>query len=270
LTRLNAIVAALVVTIYLGTISFGLRVRSLDFFRPSPNPATGLAWQPMSRDAIPEGAPGDSIRSGLHIFEDTALYAPRYTDSKVSCSSCHAAGGIQPYAVPLVGAPAWFPMYSKRAGHRISLADRIEECFVRSENGRPLPYDSPEMKAIVAYIEWLSTPEPHHLPFSSRGLALLPEMHADAKRGAALYAEQCAGCHGDHGQGTPPMFPPLWGPDSFNDGAGMNQVRKMASFVYSNMPQNRMGILSEQEAFDVSAFIHQQRRPPFNPAYSKY
>ena len=258
------------IALYLGTFLIGIRVRSVDLLWRQPKPAKELPWQPPSEDSIPGGETGESIARGRHIFEDTSDYAPQFTSSRVSCGSCHAAGGIQPGAVPLVGVPARFPMYSKRAGHRISLEDRIEECFVRSENGRPLPYDSAEMKALSHYIGWLSTPQPEHLPFRGKGLELLPEIDGDPGRGAAIYAEQCAGCHGDHGQGIAPMFPPLWGPDSFNDGAGMNQVRKMASFVQKNMPQNRMGVLTPQQSFDVSAFIHQQQRPHFNPAYSKY
>ena len=66
------------------------------------------------------------------------------------------------------------------------------------------------------------------------------------------------------------MFPPLWGPDSFNDGAGMHGVRKMAAFVQHNMPQNRPGILTPQDAYDVAGFIHKQPRPAFNPAYKNF
>lgn len=268
MTRSNVIVAALALVIYLATITMGMYVKSLDVFWRAPNLSSEAAWRRTSRGSIPEAPAGDSIRSGSQIFEHTARYAPAYTNSQVSCGSCHAGGGTQPYAVPLVGAVGWFPMFSKRAGHRISLADRIEECFVRSENGRPLPYDSREMKALVDYIEWLHTSQTQMGEF--RGLALLPEMEADPRRGARIYMEQCAGCHGDNGQGNRALFPPLWGPESFNDGAGMNQVRKMASFVQRNMPQNRRGILTAQEAFDVSEFIHLHQRPHFNPDYSGY
>ena len=55
----------------------------------------------------------------------------------------------------MVGLPALFPMYNARAGHVISLKERIQECFVRSENGKPLDYEGPEMKALVDYIDWL-------------------------------------------------------------------------------------------------------------------
>jgi thiosulfate dehydrogenase len=273
LNRATWIIGGLTAALYLGTLMYGLHLKNRRLFEVSEVSADSgsrTAWQPPSTDSIPEGPLGQSIRDGMQIFYDTALYAPRYTSAKLSCASCHAEGGMQPYASPLVGVPALFPMYSKRAGHKISLNDRIEECFVRSENGSPIPYDSPEMKAITDYIEWLSTPEPENQPFSGRGLALLSGLQPDAKHGAIVYAEQCAGCHGQNGEGDPPRFPPLWGPDSFNDGAGMNNVRKMASFVQHNMPQNRMGILSPQEAYDVAAYVHQQKRPHFNQAFSKY
>lgn len=268
-TRANAVIAAAVVVLYVGTVEVGLHIKSMGLFGARAD-TDRMEWQPPSRSSIPEGAEGDSIRRGLHIFEDTADYAPQYTDAKVSCASCHAGSGMRPYAMPLVDVPAHFPMYSKRAGHVISLADRIEECFVRSENGLPLPYDSPEMKGLIDYMRWLSEPEPENLSFEGRGLLMLEEMRPDAKHGAQVYATQCAGCHGEDGQGGEPLFPPLWGPFSFNDGAGMNNLRKMASFVQRNMPENRPGVLTPQDAFDVAAFVHEQKRPHFNPMFSKY
>ncbi len=152
----------------------------------------------------------------------------------------------------------------------ISLKDRIQECFTRSENGHPLPYDGPHMNALVAYIEWLSQPEPRREPFSGRGLIELPPLKPAQKNGEKIYTAQCAGCHGEDGAGSMPLMPPLWGPESFNDGAGMFTISKMARFVQYNMPQNRPGILSPQEAYDVSAYIHSKPRPAFNQAYKKY
>ena len=126
------------------------------------------------------------------------------------------------------------------------------------------------MTALVSYIEWLSTPDPSRQPFRGRGLIALPNLKPDPVHGSERYVAQCAGCHGGNGEGQRPLVLPVWGPDSFNDGAGMNGVRTMAAFVQHNMPQNRMGILSPQEAHDVSAFIKGQARAAFNQAYKAY
>ena len=170
----------------------------------------------------------------------------------------------------VVGSAQTFPQYSKRAGRQITLEDRVEECMTRSENGEALPVDGREMKAIVAYINWLSEPHPQQAAFVGRGLKVMPKLTGDPGRGADVYAAQCAGCHGKTGEGKRPMFPPLWGASAFNDGAGMNGVEKMAAFVQYNMPHNRKGILSAQDAFDVAAFVHAQPRPAFNHQYDRF
>lgn len=255
--------------LYVGAVLLGLRVHrvSFDYF---PVLAHATDWQPPSWSSIPHNELGDSIRKGSAIFNETPLYAAANTGSQISCSNCHAEGGIQPYASPMVGLPKLFPMFNARAGHVISMKDRIQECFVRSENGQPLDYNGPTMKHLVDYITWLSQPEAGHKAFKGRGLVQLPDLTGDPVRGKQIYYMHCAGCHGNDGAGRAPLFPAVWGTNSFNDGAGMNQISKMAAFVQHNMPQNRMGILSPQQAYDVSAFIHSQPRPVFNQAYKGY
>jgi thiosulfate dehydrogenase len=277
--KLNAsaiTVAAGIGLLYTAAIAVGLRVKdlsNLDTIERWTNPVRASAianWRPPSMGDIPGGPLGDSIRRGSLLFNETPIYASSYAKAKVSCSSCHAEGGMQPFASPVVGLPAMFPMYNERAGRVISLEDRVQECFVRSQNGRPLDPNGPEMRGLVDYIEWLSRPQPGRRPFVGRGLVTLPDLKPDPVHGQTVYATQCAGCHGNDGAGRAPLFPPVWGADSFNDGAGMNGVRKMAAFVQHNMPANRMGNLSPQDAYDVAAFIHTQPRPAFNPAYKKY
>ena len=265
-----------VAVIYCSAILVGLRVKSLAGLSELPTFSTEAAllrkpeWRPPSLASMPFGAKGESIRRGMAIFNETPLYAAANATARISCASCHAEGGIQPYASPMVGVPGTFPQFNARAGHTISLMDRIQECFVRSENGKPIDFDGAQMKALVDYIGWLSSPEPDRKPYVGRGLVALDELKPDPLRGQQIYAAQCAGCHGQNGEGRRNAFPPLWGPDSFNDGAGMHGVKKMAAFVKKNMPQNRMGILTAQEAYDVAAFVHQQPRPAFNAAYKKY
>lgn len=263
-------IAGLTVAIYALSVFAGFQVKDLSTYQSPLKNRPGMAWEPPSSSSIPNSALGESIRRGALIFDETPLYVASYTRAKVSCSNCHAEGGIQPFASPVVGLPALFPMFNERVGHVISLRDRIQECFVRSENGKPLDYSGKPMQNLVDYIEWLSTPEPNHQPFRGRGLVALPDLKPDPDHGHTVYSSQCAGCHGVNGEGRAPMFPPVWGPDSFNDGAGMNGVRKLAAFVQHNMPQNRMGIMTPQDAFDVSAYIHEQPRPAFNEQYRKY
>ena len=75
-------------------------------------------------------------------------------------------------------------------------------------------------------------------------------------------------CHGSDGSGLLAtanpihgyVFPPLWGPDSFNDGAGMHRVLTAARFIKARMPLGRPD-LTDDEAFDVAAFINSKPRP---------
>jgi thiosulfate dehydrogenase len=100
-------------------------------------------------------------------------------------------------------------------------------------------------------------------PFPGRGLVNLPELNGDFSRGEKIYGEQCAVCHGAEGNGKPPLVPALWGPDSFSDGAGMNQIPKMAAFVQHNMPQNMPDSLTPQEAYDVATYVHSKPHTVF-------
>lgn len=219
---------------------------------------------------IPAGAAGDEIRLGKLIFDETPKYAGKYVGNRLSCNDCHLKSGTTAHAAPMINLANLFPLYTKRAGRVISLQERLQECFVRSENGRPLPDDSKEMKALVAYINWLSRDGVKGKPFEGRGLVKLATLKGDPVRGKAIYASQCAACHGSSGIGEPPIIPPLWGRNSYNDGAGMNNPEKMAAFLVPNMPQNHPGTLTPQSAFDVASFIHTMPRPKFNKAYRKY
>lgn len=219
---------------------------------------------------IPLGPAGQQIRLGQRIFERTPRYAAPYVGNQMNCADCHLQGGREPYSAPLVGVPGMFPAYSQRAGRTITLAERIQECFARSENGRPPAADGRVVMALLAYMDWLSQGQTRGVPYPGRGLVDLPQLQGDAGRGAILYAQQCSVCHGDQGAGMPPIFPPLWGPTSFNDGAGMSGVQKMAKFVQHNMPQNAPGSLSAQQAYDLAAYIEAKPRPRLNPAYRKY
>ena len=227
-----------------------------------------VAWTAPSPSHIPGGKLGRSIGLGRNIILHTPKYASRYVGNRMNCSDCHLKAGTQPWSSPLAGLTTVFPAYHKRDGRVITIERRIQECFLRSENGKAPPSDSPEMVAMVAYMNWLSKGIPMGSTIKGRGLLkLTAPAHVSAAHGATVYAHQCQVCHGATGQGVPGMFPPLWGPHSFNDGAGMSKVAKMAAFVKANMPATSPGSLSVQQAYDVAAYVNSKPRPLFKSSH---
>ena len=103
----------------------------------------------------------------------------------------------------------------------------------------------------------------------------MPELKraADPSLGKKVFAENCALCHGDDGLGKRKgvigdakgyQFPPLWGPDSFNDGAGMiGSSARPTSFIPTcpTASITRILILSVEKFWDVAAFVQSQPRP---------
>jgi thiosulfate dehydrogenase len=224
-------------------------------------------WKAPDPATIPRGPLGESIRLGLNIITNTPKYASRYVGNRMNCKDCHLNSATQAWASPLAGITTIFPAYTKRDGRVITIEHRIQECFERSENGTAPPSNSPEMVAIVAYMNWLSKGIPMGSTVKGRELLRLSApAHVDPMGGATIYAQQCQVCHGANGQGVAGMFPPLWGAGAFNDGAGMSQLDKMAAFVKANMPKTGPGSLTVQQAYDVAAFVTQKPRPHFRPS----
>ena len=173
---------------------------------PKPGQAadSAKAWVAPDPSTIPAGPLGDSIRLGMHVFNDTPKYAERYVGNKMSCTHCHIDGGTVSKGMPMVGLPGMFPMYRDREKTVITFEERIEQCFQRSETGHRVPNDGPEMTGLVAYAQWLSKDQVTGRPFPGRGLVDLPELNGDAAKGSQIYLQQCALCHGTEGAGKPP------------------------------------------------------------------
>jgi thiosulfate dehydrogenase len=220
--------------------------------------------------SIPAGALGDAVRLGQSIFNATPRMTKAYVGNGLACTSCHLNGGTVAYAAPMVGLWGVFPEFVARSDSVETLSDRINDCFLRSMNGRALPVDGNEMRALLAYTAWLSTGVPTGSSVAGRGFADLgaPPRAPDPVRGESVFLQQCAACHGVDGAGLRDAngtyaMPPLWGPQSFNDGAGMARVSIAAAFVRAKMPLGRGGSLTVQEAFDVAAYFTAKPRPEF-------
>ena len=201
---------------------------------------------------------------GYNIVMETNRYATRYAGNGLRCSSCHLKGGTQPDGRPLNVAGV-YPKWRSKNGVRNGIGLRIRDCFLYSLNGIMPPEEAAEVQAVAAYINYLSEGELIGRPPKGFGVPTLPETGADPNppRGQVVYKRACAACHGADGQGNGP-FPPVWGLGSYNAGAGLNNVQRLAGFIWANMPMGKERSLTQQEALDVSAFLNLQHRP-FDP-----
>ncbi len=209
---------------------------------------------------IPSGPMGASIRRGREILLHARDSLPGHVGNRLTCTNCHRGAGTLPASGPWVGSYAGFPQYNARAGRVIRMEDRINECLRRSLNGTPLAADGRDMGDIVAYMAFLSTGMPHGVHAPWLGYRRLAPRAASAAAGSAIFSANCARCHGPDGAGTS-QAPPLWGPQSFAIGAGMARLNTAAAFIRWNMPFDRPGQLSDQQAYDVAAFVLSHRRP---------
>lgn len=220
-----------------------------------------IAFNPPALGDAPP-AIRDAVMFGYQIMSDTPTFAPAYTGNKLSCTNCHFNAGRSPQSIPLAGVAAAYPKFRERTRYATDLAARTNECFERSMNGRALPTDSREMQAVMAYLTWISKDVPIYARVPWLGLKRVISDHKpDRVAGELVYEKQCSHCHGQTGRGSPDV-PPLWGPDSFNDGAGMADLQMLASFVHANMPPGAPN-LSADQAFDVAAYVAAQPRPHF-------
>jgi len=226
------------------------------------------SFRPPPYGALPARAEdADAVRLGEKIFDDTPAFASKYVGNSMSCRNCHTDLGRNADSSPMWAAVPRYPQYRSKNQRINTLEMRLQGCFLYSENGTPPPADSPELVALVAYLHWLADGMPIGARPTASGYPELaePSTPPDRDRGRTVYAASCAVCHGASGQGTvvagARVIPPLWGPQSFNWGAGMHTVDTAAAFVFRNMPYGAAGGLSEQEAWDVAAWIDSQPRP---------
>lgn len=239
------------------------------------------AWPDYSASGpgftAPAGPDGQMVSLGYRLVTETfALIGPevadpakRFAGNNLACKNCHLDGGTNRTGLPLVGTFRKYPWISRDGKHEVTLRDRLNECMTHSLNGKPLPDDSREMNALVAFLKYIGDP-----PAERSAAMPHPPVLPSAARGAEVFARVCAVCHqpdgqgrrvGSAGDGGGYRFPPLWGADSFNAAAGMNYVSIAAQFVWRNMPRGvdpRHPQLDLQQAWDVAAFVHAQPRPP--------
>jgi thiosulfate dehydrogenase len=252
------------------------------------------AWDvpdnPLTETELPDSRLRQEIRWGYRLFTNTDVEAARFVPGRVTCSNCHLNAGQRERAMPLVAIAGAFPEYNRRAGRLITLGDRIVDCFLRSENATgkltaegeghgpgigadvlPTPA-SKEVLALSAYLTWLSRGYAIGANSTWRGQnslsaeALIPIDQLEPEKGGAIFAERCVSCHGADGQGVfvgDKRPGPLWGPESWNDGAGASRVYTLAGIIRYTMPYLDPGSLTDEDAQQLAAFITSKPRPSY-------
>ena len=239
-----------------------------------PNPNV-----PDAPTVYPKGELGKMVKLGEDIIMNTNTHTltKEYVGNSLKCTSCHFNGGKTKALGTFIGTAAAFPAYSKREKSVQTLQDRINNCFMRSMNGiRPI-VDTKASVAMATYVTWLSSGIPINMNpkkpvnnFYKKAWPGIKKMkpliakatHANYMNGENLYNKRCASCHGIQGQGVG-EFPPVWGSGSYNTGAGLSKLDKMATWLKHSMPLGNTN-LTDNEAVDISIYVNAQERDAFD------
>jgi thiosulfate dehydrogenase len=234
-------------------------------------------WQPPDTSQIPFSAEGDLIRYGRELVVHTSLYlGPKGKVASITngmnCQNCHLDGGTKIWSNNFSAVAATYPQFRGRSGSLESVYKRVNDCMERSLNGKKLETDSREMKAFVSYINWLGKNVPKNVKPQGAGLQNIPFLNrpADPGKGLQAYKLKCQRCHGADGHGfltsdsSAYLYPPLWGKNSYNTAAGIFRLTHFAGYIRHNMPFDARAdsaMPTDEEAWDVAAFINTQPRP---------
>lgn len=252
-------------------------MRSVSWIDSVKTSVSNARWKAPDTSLIPDNEEGMLIKYGKDLITNTAYYlGPKGKVAKVSngmnCQNCHIEAGTKLFGNCFSAVASVYPTFRPRSGIVESIAYRVNDCLQRSLNGTSIDTTSREMKAMVAYLKWVGKDVPKGvkpLGANIEELAFL-DRPADAAKGKVVYMTQCVRCHGHNGQGlvltdsSGYVYPPLWGPHSYNTAAGLYRLSRFAGYVKNNMPfgtSHEKPILTNEEAWDVAAYVNSQSRP---------
>lgn len=251
---------------------------------------SSAAWEPPLNKDIPQGEEGDLIRYGATLLADTYVQLGpgvkeekmRFSGNTLDCTNCHLDNGTKQFGLPWMGVSQTYPQYRGRDDQVQGLEQRINDCFERSLNGKAIAVDSREMKAMVAYMNWLSKDMPKKVSGLGTPKYEGPNRKADVKKGGQVYDRFCMSCHGENGAGYQSMsagspgshvVPALWGANSYNNGAGMNRLLTTAAFIHSNMPLGTVWnhpAITNEDTYDVAGYLSSKERPQMSGLEKDY
>jgi thiosulfate dehydrogenase len=215
---------------------------------------------------------------GQDIITNTASYfGPHGSVNRITngmnCQNCHLNAGTKPWGNNYGAVASTYPKLRERSGTIESIPKRVNDCFERSLNGTAIDTASVEMRSIVAYMQWLGQNVQKGQKPKGSGINELQYLNraASPANGQIVFNQKCQSCHGANGEGMKNpneigySYPPLWGENSYNTGAGLFRLSRFAGYVKDNMPFNvashKTPALTDEEAWDVAAFVNSQPRP---------
>lgn len=230
---------------------------------------------------IPKTKEGDMIRYGRELIVNTAKYlgpngSVGHFTNGMNCQNCHLDAGTKPFGNNYLSVHSNYPKFRARSGMLETEVKRVSDCMERSLNGKAVAPESKEMLAILAYFKWVGTGTITGEKTKGSGFKDLAYLDraADKEKGKFVYDAKCISCHMANGEGQAAegdsagwRYPPLWGNSSYNDGAGLYRLSMFAKYVKSNMPfgaTHKLPQLSDEEAWDVAAYVNSQPRPKKN------
>lgn len=235
-------------------------------------------WSAPDESTISSDEKGELIRYGKELISHTASYlGPNgkiaHVSNGMNCQNCHLKAGTVPFGNNYSGVAANYPKFRDRSGTIESVEKRVNDCIERSLNGKTLDSASKEMRAFVSYITWVGKDVPKKTNPKGVGLFDLKKLDRaiDPVKGKLVYEENCVRCHQANGEGLREensvewKYPPLWGKDSYNIGAGLFRMSRFAGYVKMNMPNDvashEKPFLTDEQAWDVAAFVNSMPRP---------
>ena len=237
-------------------------------------------WIPPSlyADNDLQGEEREMVIYGEDIIANTSRYfGPHGSVLQISngmnCQNCHLNAGKKNWGNNYSAVYSTYPKFRERSGAIETIYKRVRDCFERSLNGSAPDSNSKEYRAIYAYIKWVGQNVKKNQKPVGSGIDKLPflERAADPVKGKKIYIAQCQSCHGANGEGQLSLtkisneYPPLWGDHSYNTGAGLFRISNFAGYIKSNMPfkiaTHNNPTLTNEEAWDVAAFVNSQPRP---------
>jgi thiosulfate dehydrogenase len=223
------------------------------------------------------GEERELIIYGQELIAHTSRYlGPKGSVAQITngmnCQNCHLQAGAKAWGNNFAAVFSTYPKFRERSGQIETIYKRVADCMERSLNGTAVDSNSREFKAIYAYIKWLGKDVQKGKKPHGSGIEKLPYLDraADPKKGQIVYTAQCQTCHGANGEGQLAAdaleytYPPLWGPNSYNDGAGLYRLSNFAGYVKNNMPNlltsHKNPTLTDEESWDIAAYVNSQSR----------